>query len=123
MKCAFLPIVTLIAVLGAVGIAHAGEQVSSSATSTVIEPGSLGETGDGVLDSGGGSKKAGAGGRTEALRCFQRGVRILDEPVSPAPTETLARGATIQARTSDGRRLAVYAVGSGLCVLTSEVAR
>jgi hypothetical protein len=107
---------TLAATLAAVGVARAHEQVPP-ATSVVDEPRSMVVSGDGVLDHGGGAKKAGDGGRVQFLRCYQRGVRVLEEPVSGAPVDALARGAALQARAPDGRKLAVYAVGSALCVL------
>lgn len=115
MQVSVLAMTLAVALFGS-GAARAHQQVPSPTPETG-EHISQAVSGDVTLDRGGDSRKVGEGVRLQVLRCYQHGIRVLDEPVSVAPADTLARSAAVQTRASDGRKLAVYAVGSGLCVL------
>jgi hypothetical protein len=53
----------------------------------------------------------------QTLRCFQHGVRIVDEEVKGSVTNSQPGSLSFQVSILGGRRLAVIATGETLCVL------
>lgn len=50
------------------------------------------------------------------MRCFQHGVRIVDEEVDPQAGLSLPGTPTVRSRLLHGRRLAVFVVGDAVCM-------